>query len=63
LKSTSTNPNQFRVLNGNIELRFLFGLIETGVYLKITPYTNIDIFNYILSYFIENENFPEKNSV
>ena len=59
LKSSSTNPHQFRVLNGNIELRFLFGLIETGVHLKITPYTNIDVFNYILSYFIENEEFPK----
>ena len=63
LKSTSTNPHQFRVLNGNIELRFLFGLIETGVHLKITPYTNIDVFNYILSYFIENEEFPKTPTI
>ena len=52
-----------RVLNGNIELRFLFGLIETGVHLKITPYTNIDVFNYILSYFIENEEFPKTPTI
>lgn len=61
LKSSSSNPNEFRIQNGNIELKLLFGLYQTGVDLRITPYENIDVFNFIMKYFIENEKFPTRN--
>lgn len=63
LKSSSRNPNEFRVLNGNIELKLLFGLYQTGVDLRISPYENKDVFNFIIKYFLENEIFPTRDNL
>jgi len=58
LKSSDFRPNEFRISNDKIPLKFLFGLIETGVDVKIVINKNIDVFNFIMKYFLENEIFP-----
>jgi hypothetical protein len=63
LNSRSFKPNEFRVTNGNIPMKFIFGLIETGIYLKISTSENSDIFNLIMKYFLETEKFPSTEDV
>ena len=58
MKSMSSNPNQFRILNGNLNIKLLFGIFETGIHLKINPFENKDIFEFVIKYFLENEKFP-----
>lgn len=57
MKSSESNPFEFKVLNGAPQVNLFFGLFETGHSLKINTYTDNDIFNLLVLNFLKTKKY------